>query len=347
MDLSRASSTYSNDSSRKPTLLDYRSSVDTGSRPGSGRAARDYVDSLSSIPSRAALPAPSISSTSSKPSSRASYMNYQDTSPASSKRTEKVVDTQIGLPPVRKYGTLLVMIVAEIHPQTIHFIRTWLKRWPFEAISVVGTPKHEVEIKQLKMEIYGLTGKLGWEVSVHAHLQAEWNSREIVATLDMLQAGSAPRRDFRGVLCCISYGRSQTVEEEVLRLDEMELEESWRQSVGCLHPAATAIIPRLQESDAQQSDMFLVSEPSERSPAAVINKAACDALLEQLRTGSASKYLTIDHAERVLLPEPEPEVTNGTSDEYHNGYRADDTDFAAFESPTKLWAMWQNEEGGA
>ncbi|KAK1064070.1 hypothetical protein LTR12_007852 [Friedmanniomyces endolithicus] len=347
MDLSRASSLYSNDSSRKPTLLDYRSNFDTGSRPGSVRAARDYVESLSSTPSRAAPPAPSISSASSKPSSRPSYMNYQDTSPASSKRTEIAVDTQISLPPARHHGTLLVLIVAEIHPQTIQFIRTWLKRWPFEAITVVGTPKHEAGIKQLKMEIYGLTGKLGWEVSVHTHLQAEWNSREIGATLDMLQSASAPKRDVRGVLCCISYGSAKGAEEEVLRLEEAELEESWRQSIGCLHSAATAIVPRLLESDAAESDMFLVLEPIERSPAAVIHKAACDALLDQLRTGSASKRLTIDHAERVLLPEPEPEMTNGTSDEHHDGYHADDMDFAAFESPTKLWAMWQNEEGGA
>ncbi|KAK0278800.1 hypothetical protein LTR35_009065 [Friedmanniomyces endolithicus] len=347
MDLSRASSLYSNDSSRKPTLLDYGSSVDTGSRAGSVRAARDYVESLSSTPSRATQPAPSISSASSKPSSRPSYMNYQETSLAASKRTEIVVDTQISAPPSRYHGTLLVLIVAEIHPQAIHFVRTWLKRWPFEAISVVGTPKYEAGIKQLKMEIYRLTGKLGWEVSVHTHLQAEWNSREIAATLDKLQAGSAPRRDVRGVLCCISYGSSSKLEEEVLRLEEAELAESWQQSVGCLHSAATAIIPRLQQSDAPQSDMFLVLEPSERSPVAVINKAACDALLDQLRTGSASKHLSIDHAERVLLPELEPEVTNGTSDDHHNGYHADDTDFAAFESPTKLWAMWQNEEGGS
>ncbi|TKA76826.1 hypothetical protein B0A55_04640 [Friedmanniomyces simplex] len=365
MDRSRGSSIYSNDSSRKPTYLDYRSSVDTGSRPGSVRAARDYVESLSSAPSRAPPPAPSISSSpppapsisssSSRPSSRPSYMNYQNGSPKSSRRIDlpevqtgasnaATAGTQVSAP--RHQGTLLVLIVAEVHPQTMHFLSTWLKRWPFTAISVVGAQKYEAEIKQLKMEIYGLTGKLGREVSVHTHLQAEWNSREVGATLDMLHSASTPDRDVRGVLCCISYGNAGSVQSKVLGLAEAELEESWRQSVGCLHSVATAIIPRLRESDRPEGEMFLVLEPSEPSLAATLNKAACDALLSQLRIEYASERLTIDYAERVLLPEPELPELAGRIDGHQNGYAVDEMDFAASESPTKLWAMWQNEVGG-
>ncbi|KAK3067336.1 hypothetical protein LTR53_015859 [Teratosphaeriaceae sp. CCFEE 6253] len=349
MDPSRASSIYSSDSNRKPTYLDYRSSIDTSSRADSTEIQRDYADSLSSAPSRAPPMPPSNAAASSRPSSRPSFMNYQSTSPAPSKPVAVPQLRSNGATPVapahlgaggyessRHGGTLLVFIVAEVHPQMVQYLQRWLKRWSVSAITVIGTHGYAAEIKQLKMDIYGVIGKLGREVGVQTHLRARLDSDEVSATV------SETGEDLRGVLCSISYN-SNTTSADALGIDGPDLALAWQRSVGALHAVARATMPLLTAKG--RPGLFLVLESAEQSAVSAINKAACDALLDQLDATYGSSSITIDHVDRVLLPDAEPAEQHGGVDRVPDGYYQEDSDFAASESPTKLWAMWQNGMG--
>ncbi|KAK3624626.1 hypothetical protein LTR56_014388 [Elasticomyces elasticus] len=351
-DLSRASSVYSSDSSRKPTYLDYSSSIDESSRPGSVRAARDYVESLSATPSRGAPLTPSTTSSSTRPSSRPSYMNYQSTSTLASSRPVEVThnrtassvttipaDTQ-AITPYQHSSTLLVLVFAEVSPLLLQYIQIWLKKWSFTAIAVVGDPTYESDIKQLKMDIYGLVGKLTREVSVHTHIQEDWSGSELASTWNTITKKA--NSEIRGLLCSTSYGSKAG--HDIMSVSEADFAQSWQGSVGRLHGAARALLPQLLKYPAGDV-MFLVLDPTEQSGTSGINKVACEALLRQLQAAHELDQVTIDYADLVLIPEPEPEETSESIDDHQNGYYAHDAGFAASESPTKLWAMWQGMEG--
>ncbi|KAK4963132.1 hypothetical protein LTR10_000760 [Elasticomyces elasticus] len=351
-DLSRASSVYSSDSTRKPTYLDYSSSINTSSRPGSVRAARDYVESLSATPSRAIPLTPSTTSSSPRPSSRPSYMNYQSTSTLASSRPVEVshgrtassvtttpADTQ-PIIPYQHSSTLLVLVFAEVNPLLLQYIQIWLRKWSFTAIAVVGGPTYESDIKQVKMDIYGLIGKLGREVNVYTHIQDNWSGSELASTWDTIKRKA--NSDIRGVLCSTSYGLEASL--DIMSVTETDFAQSWQGSVGRLHGAAKALLPQLLKYPAGEV-MFLVLESTEQSGTSGINKVACEALLRQLQAAHELDQVTIDYADLVLIPEAEPEETSENMDGYQNGYYAHDAGFTASESPTKLWAMWQGMEG--
>ena len=153
--------------------------------------------------------------------------------------------------------------------------------------------------------------------------------------------------DIGGVICSLAHGGEGSGATDILSVERGDLEQSWRTSVGFLHGVAKATISLLiGRNDADmQSSLFLLLESAARSPASLLSKAACDTLVRQLSAGYASRDLTVDYAENVLIPEPErkPVKTDRVPSLQTNGFGAEPAEPSIFtpgESPTKLWNMW-------
>ena len=213
-----------------------------------------------------------------------------------------------------------------------------LKRGSYSTIIMMGSEEYEVELKQVKMNIYALFGKMSLEVGVTLKLQRSWSESEISAAIaKTVSSGDA----VHGVLCIPAYDSDPLIDSDILALDETQLQLPWASSVGFLHGVAKATLPDMRTSIQQQRGMagqFLVTGLIETTATSTVYKAACDRIVALLATSS----LTVAYAEDVLIPEPEPVLFNGTlyPSARPGPVDSDISDFAPGESPTKLWNMW-------
>lgn len=286
-------------------------------------------------------------------------MNYQDTRAESNTQSIDVPqpalqagrpETGIGATARQASGLLLVCVAAAVHPSTVHYLEIALKKHLYSRVALVGSEQHQIAIKQLKMDVYGLAGKLGLGSGVQTHLYPGSSEGEVAAAVQKALNGTS---DLQSVLCSLTYDVEETADANILSMEHAELERSWRMSVGFLHSVAQATVPLLQSADGGQSEqasLFLVMESNSHTSLSRINKAACDTLMRQLSTMHKPQELLVDYAENVLVPEPEPAHANGVTSLRTDGFstQASDLEFSPGESPTKLWNMWalQDEIGG-
>lgn len=229
---------------------------------------------------------------------------------------------------------------------TVSYLERMLKRGSYATIVMIGNKEHEVELKQAKMNIYALLGKMSLEVGVNLELQKSWSESEISAAV---AKASSSGDAVHGVLCTPAYDSDSSLDSDILALDETELQSPWKSSVGFLHGVAKATLPDMRSNVHQQrgvAGQFLVTGPTATTATSSVFQAACDRIVALL----ASPSLTIAYAEDVLIPEPEPVKLNG---KLHLPAKpgpvdSDISDFAPGESPTRLWNMWalQDELGG-
>ncbi|TKA33172.1 hypothetical protein B0A50_00725 [Salinomyces thailandicus] len=295
---------------------------------------------------------------SSRQSSRPSFMNYQ--APVSERRAESIsaapaapaaarpVTPEV---PVKKAvpsaGLLLVISAGAMHERTRRHVEILLKKRIYTGIAVMGLQEHEGAVMELKMDVWGLIGRLGRQMGVRTALLADLGEESVVKGVSEAVEGW----DLDAVLCNLEYPKAASGRREVSGIDREELERSWRSSVGFLQTVAKSTLPLLKPGSSVNAEAgltFLLTEKVGQSPATLMSKAACDVLLQQLQTEYSQHGMTIAHADRVLIPEPEPEPepklqrkpsAQAPPPIHTNGF-VDAPDFTAGESPTKLWNMW-------
>jgi len=322
---SRESSVYSTDSStaKQTASSDYAESrTSTSSRPVS--IVPSYMNA---VPTRKPVK--------SRPMSIGAALNYEN-------GTRDAVETSARRPATLTKGTLILAIATVPHPSTISYLEMMLRRGAYSGIAVVGHVDYEAELKQLKMNIYALLGKLSLEVGVQVELQKSWSEEDISDSISKSVTGEDI---LHGVLCSPAFEAKSIAAAGVLQLDEAVFEEQWRASVSFLRNLAKATVPRIKPNTTSRaaSGQFLITELPEISPVSSIYKAACDRIIIML--ADSNLRLTIAYADTVLIPEPVVE-TNGKLDiSTHAGsHDVYAHDFNPGESPTKLWNMWSQME---
>ncbi|KAF2169106.1 hypothetical protein M409DRAFT_20335 [Zasmidium cellare ATCC 36951] len=342
----RASSVYSESSDHRQTHLDSRN----GSRNGSRHAS--YTPSYMSNIAAKSTEALTIRTT----QSREGGSRPIPPSPLNS-TTPQVVDTPSIPPPSPSGppGLLLVLIANTVHPSTIFYLEMLLNRQTFSGILFVASKSQEAALKQLKMDVYALIGRLRQELVVAVHMKHEWNQVE----METFAAEATKHGDgLQGVICCPEFDETGTADVDVLTLGGDQLERSWNQSVSFLHAAikATAIhlLTRCKpvnpasnglSARTRRGPFFLVAGSTTYTSASKITKSACDTLVLQLERATQAKGLTVGFAEALLIPEPSREPPPKPGDElpvetetYDAGH--EDYEFVPSESPTKLWSSW-------
>ncbi|KAK3723209.1 hypothetical protein LTR37_001932 [Vermiconidia calcicola] len=309
-------------------------------------ADRDYAESTTSLSDRPASMVPS-------------YMNawVPARKPIVPRRGLRAVNGDLEIvhaadlpatpPPPPAKGLLLLVIAALPHPATISYIEMMLKGGSYSELTVIGHVEQETELKQVKMSVYALLGKLSLEVGVHLELQKSWNESEISTAVSKASRAGDP---IHGVLCSPAYDGNISQGSDILALDESEFQRPWTYSVGFLHSLAKATLPHMWENGHIQrgkSGFFLITPPTESSAASSVYKAACDRLVDLIAEANASSELTVAYADTVLIPEPEPVRTNGTPSLPipTRTKDPDDYEFSGQESPTKLWNLWALQDG--
>lgn len=241
-------------------------------------------------------------------------------------------------------GILLVAIADEPHAKTVSYIEMMLKRGAYSKIVLLGPQWREPELKQLKMNIYAVLGRLSLEAGIQLELQNDWDELGISNVVSRLQSGDA----IHGVLCSPML-RSAKFDTELgsdgpspLELDEQEFESQWKHTVAFLRNVAKATISFSPSSNERSTlpRLFLVTDPGKISTVDRIYKAACDKLMATI--DFRDRGMIVAYADTVLIPEPETEGKNGKLDldTHEHFYNGDADDFPAGESPTKLWNMW-------
>ena len=238
--------------------------------------------------------------------------------------------------PVLK-GLLVLAIAATPHPSTISYVQMMLKRGSFSGITLVGNTEQDTELKHLKMNIFGLLGKMGLEMAVELELQETWSESEISAVVSKAVEG---HELVNGVLCSPSYDGTRPIDSNILSLNESQLQWPWRFSVAFLHNIARSTLPKMRPRMDIRGNVaqFLVTEPTETTAISHFYETACENIVTQLAETSGFSGLTIAYAHDVLIPEPQPLDTNDDLDLSTPGGPVD-TDYAP-DSPTKLWGMW-------
>ena len=320
----RATSMYSNGSTEKSADWDYETSTDSSS----SRAVSLKPSYMNSVPTRKPV-IPKI---------------------APSRQNGTSGATQPVQAPAVK-GLLLLAVAALPHPSTVSYLEMMLKRGSYSKIIVIGNTEQETELKQLKMSLYALLGKLSLEVGIHLDLQNSLNESEISSAVsNAVQTGDK----IHGVLCTPAYEGHSSFGMDIMTLDESQLESHWKTSVAFLHNVARSAIPNFRSENRTQrlvTGLFLVTELPESSSTSLLYRATCDSLIALLADATAANGPTVAYAEKVLIPELELEHVkrNGKMDRTTRaGPRDTDVgDYAPPESPTKLWNMWalQDELG--
>ncbi|KAK3710486.1 hypothetical protein LTR37_010329 [Vermiconidia calcicola] len=309
-------------------------------------ADSDYAESTTSSSDRPASTVPS-------------YMNawVPARKPIVPRRGLRAVNGDLGVmqaadlpstpPPAPAKGVLLLVIAALPHPATISYVEMMLKRGLYSELWIVGSTEQETELKRVKMSIYALLGKLSLEVGVHLELQKRWSESEVSEAVSKASRAGDP---IHGVLCSPAYDGNISQGSDILALDESEFQRPWTYSVGFLHSLAKATLPIMRGKGHIQhgvSGLFLITPPTESSATSSVYKAACDRFVDLIAEANASSELTVAYADTVLIPEPEPVRTNGTPNLPipSRTKDPDEYDFAAGESPTKLWNLWALQDG--
>jgi hypothetical protein len=222
-----------------------------------------------------------------------------------------------------------------------------LKRGSYSGIVIIGSAEQEQELKQLKMNIYALLGKMSLEVGVHLELQTTWTGSDIsTAVSKAIQESEV----VNGVLCSPCYDGNRSVNSDILSMDEDTLHWPWRYSIGFLHSTAKSLLPRMRPKmgiGRANVAYFLVTEPQETTALTHLYETTCENIVTQLAETSGYQGLTIAYAQDILIPEPEPLNKNGSLDLSAQAGPID-SDVGAFDpedsSPTKLWGMWAMQD---
>jgi hypothetical protein len=253
-----------------------------------------------------------------------------------------VVEKANGMEP--KGGLLLVVVGGSLHSSTLRYIEIALQRKRFSKISLVGLEEEAALLKQLKMDVYGVVGKLGREMGVEVHLGKARDGEGAIqeAVGDAIRGAES----LQAVLCSISYG---TGNSDILQTDHAAMRQSWESSFGSLHSVAKATVPLMATNTEIRPELcgfFALLEDTAQGAVAMIHQTACNTLLHQLHNSYASTSLTFGQASNVLVPQPAPIEVNGSihSTEPVEAYDAGAAAFTPAESPTKLWNMWALQE---
>jgi hypothetical protein len=339
---SGASSVYSNDSIKRHTYSDYaESTTSTNSHPISFTPSY-----MNKVPQRKP-----VASTRPPADVQSVVMPPPVELPTARSPSSVLAPVQMPAPahaPMVK-GLLVIAIATTMHPSTSSYIEMMLKRGSYSGILMVGRLEKEKELKELKMNIYALLGKLSVEAGVYLELQNEWGSSSIS---DAIAKASLGTENINGVLCCPSYDTDPSESLDILRVDEDQLQSPWKLSVGFLHSIAKTTISKMRPrmNIGRTTNLyFLVTEPTETTAISNLYETACESIVTQLAENSSLSGITIAYAHDVLIPEPEPLKTNGSLDRSAGAgpIDLDVEDFAPGESPTRLWGMWalQDELG--
>ena len=317
------------------TYLTYRSSTASSSSVATGSA-----QSAESLPAAA----PSTPRSGTRHTYSPSFMNYQNGKPALHARAKLIevphsrnisVATTVAAdpaPPIGGGGLLLVFVPAEVRGEILTYIEQMLGKRRYAGMYVVGLEEHAAGMKQLKMDLYGLLGKLERETSLQVQLVNEWNLDAVQGAVK--QAGVSGDA-VRGVLCGIFF---EGEGRDVLDLEESQVIEGWRKTFGLLRSVAKATVPGMVEGRRSDEGVFLIFEQDSSAPAAQANRQACRTLLRQVQESYGGRHLLVDLAENVLIAEPDRPVSRAAP---HNGHADQEDDgFTPSESPTKLWNMW-------
>lgn len=252
----------------------------------------------------------------------------------------------------RVAGLLLVVVGGtEVYPSTTKYVEIALQKRRFDGIALVGRAEQAAPLKQLKVDMYSLIGRTGREMSVYMYVKDAFGERDVVEVVEEVRKGGGG--EVQAVLCEVGYGSPETTAgTDLLSAEASTMQEAWETSVGFLHSVARATIPALvstspaqvQQPGSSASSFFSVLESSSLSPISSLHRAACDALLRQLRDGYQSSALAIGHAADILIPRAEPIQTNGNVTRRGDVYQDEPLEFTPGESPTKLWNMWALQE---
>lgn len=356
--MSRSSSVYSQQSEKRPTTLDYRNGSTNGSPStttnGSGRRTASFTPSFMSA----------HASKSSETLSRDRLPNpiTIPQRPERSTTPQKPMRKPVGAgeaPP--SPGVLLVLTAGALHPSTMFYLEMLLNRQHLSTIVFAGSTAQEAALKQLKMDAYGLIGKMGKETGVLTHTRETWSQAEIETVVqEAIKSGKAT--GLQGIICCPEIDEQGTTGADIFELETSQLESSWRQSVAFVHTALKATVPQLLSrcqssskaangitSRTPQGPFFLVTGSTPYTAASQIAKSACDTLIMQLERSTKPKGLTVGYAEAMLVPEPVREKPKMPEQEPlealpGSGMPPEEQIFTPSESPTKLWNMWALHE---
>lgn len=243
--------------------------------------------------------------------------------------------------PVAK-GLLVIAIAASPHPSTKSYVEMMLKRGTYSGVVMIGNVEQEIELKQLKMSMYALLGKLSLEIGVQMELQTDWTEENISSAISKaVQEGEL----ISGVLCSPSYDGNRPSDGGILSADQSQLQWPWKYSVGFLHSVAKCTLSKMRTSrDLRRANAssFLVTEPTETTAVSHLYETACENIVTQLQETGGIPGLAIAYAQDVLIPEPEPLDTNGKESLSSQAGPVDPDigEFSPGESPTRLWGMW-------
>lgn len=355
----RTSSVYSEYSEHRP--LQHLDSSRNGSRNGSGSRHASYTPSYMSHIASKSTEGLTIRTSQSRGSG-----SKPVPVPLSQPNDEATEEHDILPAPAEPVGgppaLLLALIANTIHPSTIFYLEMLLNRQNFSGIVFAASKTQEAALKQLKMDVYALIGRLRKELAVSVHIKDEWSQAEMEAIVkDSTKHGDS----VQGVICCPEFDETGTADVDVLALDGEQLDRLWKQSVSFLHAAikstAVHLLSRSKPLDpasngvfarAPRGPFFLVAGSTTYTSASQITKPASDAMVLQFEKATKAKGLTVGFAEAMLIPEPAREPPPKPSDEYSpvaqdtydNGH--EDVGFLPGESPTKLWSSWALHNDG-
>lgn len=263
-------------------------------------------------------------------------------------------------------GVLLIIIAGTPNASLKSYVQTALSKGTSIAeVLVLGEKKDEQALKELKVDMYGLAGKMQRELGVqvellHGELSEESLKDHLGGALKEKRAvggrndSAAGRKELHGVICDLDDRETQPV--EVLEVESVVLMNQWLRSVGFVHIIARSTIPLLRVAAHRAAQSTPASERALKfpifattlSPSAAnsgsMHNVALRALLDSLNT-PGNHEITFGSADVLLAPEPEPVKQESQSTlAPTNGWSDHSQDSPAEESPTKLWGMWSMQQ---
>ncbi|EME83215.1 uncharacterized protein MYCFIDRAFT_196558 [Pseudocercospora fijiensis CIRAD86] len=348
----RSSSTYS-DSSQSASYMEHRNVPSLSSRPTTGSRPTSYAPSH--VANIVRKPTPTSSHPQEPGMRRTSHPIDVPGTPA---RPALTPSTTTDAAPQTPKAALLVLAVGRLHHATLSDLEILLGKQNFSSITIAAGQEHASALKQMKMDIYALIGKLRKETAVFTIINDEWRQSDIE---EIIKGVTRNGHAIQGVLCSPEFDDSAS-ECSILNLDDSELESSLKRSLRFLHAISRTtvihLLSRCKPNGASlngsfhktpQGPFFLIAGQEASGPAAQVAKAACDNLILQLAKATSTQRLAVGYTDALLIPEPKKEelsvATNGRdlrTDAYNT--TAEDSIFAPGESPSKLWGMWALQE---
>jgi len=265
---------------------------------------------------------------------------------------------------ITRNGILFVIINGSPSKQLKSNVQVALSKGRTIAeLVIVGEQKDEQALKQFKVDMYGLAGSLKRELGVRVEfVQGGLNEEQLRAVLGtVLGSGNngavhgsdSDRKELHGVLC--DLGEAEEESAHILDIEPAALMDRFLHSVGYVHAIARTTIPLLRvaahhaaaqtptTSEVTLQCPFFVTTLSPLPPKNVsIHDTALRALLNSLST-PGNRGITFGSANILLAPEPEPVPQESQPTVAPtNGWREQEDDFTAGESPTKMWSMWSD-----